>query len=223
MALLQLWILRLPGNHPGTEAQLHKEINQREDQRKEMVFPNKQSLRSGPRAYTAVPLWWFSQSLVRGTAYETLLFRKVLRSNSHLCCLEIGSSVHRLAAAARSTWKHFKNISAVQFAQWSHRINHKISTLAESVPQNVWLRHTLLVETRSDSCFLIKIKYYAKETFSEFQFTSNKILPALYSRKQTLGWGIKLELLVHARQTSYVPNVSFSNMVITRKPLQSEV
>ena len=107
--------------------------------------------------------------------------------------------------------------------QWSHRINHKISTLAESVPQNVWLRHTLLVETRSDSCFLIKIKYYAKETFSEFQFTSNKILPALYSRKQTLGWGIKLELLVHARQTSYVPNVSFSNMVITRKPLQSEV
>ena len=44
------------------------------------------------------------------------LFRKVLWSNSHLCCLEISSSVHRLAAAARSTCKHFTDTPAVQFS-----------------------------------------------------------------------------------------------------------
>jgi hypothetical protein len=31
------------------------------------------------------------------------LFRKVLWSDSHLCCLEVGSSVHRSAAAAPNT------------------------------------------------------------------------------------------------------------------------
>lgn len=36
---------------------------------------------------------------------EEDLFRKVLWSKSHLCCLEIGSSVYRSAAAARSTLK----------------------------------------------------------------------------------------------------------------------
>ena len=45
------------------------------------------------------------------------MFRKVLWSNSHLCCLEIGSSVHRSAAAARSTHKHFMDTPAVQFSR----------------------------------------------------------------------------------------------------------
>jgi hypothetical protein len=46
---------------------------------------------------------------------EVDLFRKVLWSKSHLCCLEIGISVHRLAAAARPTHKHFMDIPTVQF------------------------------------------------------------------------------------------------------------
>ena len=45
------------------------------------------------------------------------LFRKVLWRNSCLCCLEICSSVHRLAAAARSTRKHFTDTPAVQFSR----------------------------------------------------------------------------------------------------------
>jgi hypothetical protein len=45
------------------------------------------------------------------------LFRKVLWSNSCLCCLEIGSSVHRSAAAAPSTHKHFTDTPAVQFSR----------------------------------------------------------------------------------------------------------
>jgi hypothetical protein len=45
------------------------------------------------------------------------LFRKVLWSNTYLCCLEIGSSVHRLAVAAQSTHKHFTDTSAVQFGR----------------------------------------------------------------------------------------------------------
>jgi hypothetical protein len=45
------------------------------------------------------------------------LFRKVLWSNSCLCCLEISSSVHRSAAAARSTHKHFTDTPAVQFSR----------------------------------------------------------------------------------------------------------
>jgi hypothetical protein len=50
---------------------------------------------------------------------EVELFRKVLWSNSCLCCLEIGSLVHRLAAAAQSICKHFIEISAVQFGRVS--------------------------------------------------------------------------------------------------------
>ena len=42
------------------------------------------------------------------------LFRKVLWSNSSLCCLEIGSSVYRLTAAAPSTCKHLMEISGQQ-------------------------------------------------------------------------------------------------------------
>jgi hypothetical protein len=45
------------------------------------------------------------------------LFRKVLWSNSHLCYLEIVSSVHSLAAAAQSTGKHFMDTPAVQFGR----------------------------------------------------------------------------------------------------------
>ena len=45
------------------------------------------------------------------------LIRKVLWSNSLLCCLEIGSSVHRLAVAARSIHKHLTDTPAVQFSR----------------------------------------------------------------------------------------------------------
>jgi hypothetical protein len=44
------------------------------------------------------------------------LFRKVLWSNSHLCCQEIGCSVHRSAAAA-ATHKHFTAISVIWFGR----------------------------------------------------------------------------------------------------------
>lgn len=46
---------------------------------------------------------------------EVDLVRKVLWSNSCLCCLETGSSVHRSAVAAWSTGKHFTDKPAVQF------------------------------------------------------------------------------------------------------------
>jgi hypothetical protein len=45
---------------------------------------------------------------------EVALFRKVLWSDFHLCYLEISSSVHKLAAAAQSTRKHFMGTPAVQ-------------------------------------------------------------------------------------------------------------
>jgi hypothetical protein len=48
---------------------------------------------------------------------EVDLFRMVLWSNSHLYCLEISSSVHRLTVAARSTHKHFSDTLAVQFGR----------------------------------------------------------------------------------------------------------
>ena len=43
------------------------------------------------------------------------LFRKVLWSNFHLCCLEIGSLLHRLVVAAQSTHRHLTDTPAVQF------------------------------------------------------------------------------------------------------------
>jgi hypothetical protein len=48
---------------------------------------------------------------------EVNLFRKVLWSNSRLCCLEIGSSVHRSAVAAPSYCRHFTDTAAVQFSR----------------------------------------------------------------------------------------------------------
>lgn len=45
------------------------------------------------------------------------LFRKVIWSNSHLYCLETGSSILRSTAAAWSTHKYFKDISAVQLGR----------------------------------------------------------------------------------------------------------
>jgi hypothetical protein len=46
-----------------------------------------------------------------GVRQGVVLFRKVLWSNSHLCCLEIGSSVHRTSMAAldllaNTSWIH---------------------------------------------------------------------------------------------------------------------
>lgn len=45
------------------------------------------------------------------------LFRKVLWSNSHLCYLEIGSSVHRLGGSGRSTHKHLMGTPTVQLGR----------------------------------------------------------------------------------------------------------
>jgi len=45
------------------------------------------------------------------------LFREVLWSNAHLCCLEIGSSVHSSEAAARSTHKHIHGVGAANKSQ----------------------------------------------------------------------------------------------------------
>ena len=59
------------------------------------------------------------------------LFRKVLWSHSHLCCLEISSLVHRSTLTAQSTCKHFTDLPAVQFSrvgiantnqQWWHNL-----------------------------------------------------------------------------------------------------
>ena len=69
------------------------------------------------------------------------LFRKVLWSNSHLCCLEISSSVHRSAVAARSTHKHFTDTPAVQFSRiWISNMNqqrwHYLAETARPQPQH---------------------------------------------------------------------------------------
>jgi hypothetical protein len=63
------------------------------------------------------------------------LFRKVLWSNSRLCCLEIGSSVHRSAAAARSTQRLLTDTPAVQFGSMGiANTNH----LAETARPQPW-------------------------------------------------------------------------------------
>ena len=48
---------------------------------------------------------------------EVDLFRKVLWSNSYLCCLGISSSVYRLAMADGSIHKHFMDTPAVQLGR----------------------------------------------------------------------------------------------------------
>ena len=49
---------------------------------------------------------------------EVDLFRKVLWSNSHLCCLEISSSVRRLAGKSGSIHsQHFTDTPAVHFSR----------------------------------------------------------------------------------------------------------
>ena len=48
---------------------------------------------------------------------EVDLLRKVLWSNSHLCCLEISSLVYKLIVAAPSICKHFTDIVVVQFSR----------------------------------------------------------------------------------------------------------
>ena len=67
-----------------------------------------------------------SPEVVQKKGYrEVGLFRNVPWRNSHLCFLEIGSSVHRLAAATQSTCKHFTDTPAIQFGRvqletWSY-------------------------------------------------------------------------------------------------------
>jgi hypothetical protein len=60
------------------------------------------------------------------TYREMDLFRKVLSSNSLLHHLEIGSLVHRVAAAVQSTHKHSMDIPAVQFGRvWIPNTNQQ--------------------------------------------------------------------------------------------------
>ena len=70
------------------------------------------------------------------------LFRKVLWSNSHLCCLEISSSVHRPMATAQSTQKHFTDTPAVQFSRiWISNMNQqRWHYLAETARPQPWLK-----------------------------------------------------------------------------------
>ena len=61
-----------------------------------------------------------SPPLTRGSRKERIpgkgtCVERVLWSNSHLCCLEISSSIHRSAAAAQSTSKQFTDTPAIQF------------------------------------------------------------------------------------------------------------
>ena len=73
--------------------------------------------------------WWFLNALTSLLAHhppavvgekgykELDLFRKVLWSTSHLCYLEISSSVYRLAVAAWPTHKHFTDTPVVQLGR----------------------------------------------------------------------------------------------------------
>jgi hypothetical protein len=61
---------------------------------------------------------FFSPSSFRGSGKERICgkwtcLERVLWSKSYLCCLEIGSLVHRLAVAAPSTSEHFMDAPAV--------------------------------------------------------------------------------------------------------------
>jgi hypothetical protein len=64
----------------------------------------------------------------------------VLQSNSHLCRLETGSSVHRPARAARSTCQHFTDTPAVQFCRVgiANRNEQRWHYLAESARPQPW-------------------------------------------------------------------------------------
>lgn len=59
------------------------------------------------------------------------LFRKVFWEQLCQCCLEIGSSVHRLAAAAQSTCKRLMEILGQQ-QQWHHLIKQPGLSLGSS-------------------------------------------------------------------------------------------
>ena len=64
-----------------------------------------------------------SPEVVQKKGYrEVGLFRNVPWRNSHLCFLEIGSSVHRLAAAAQSTWPG--SYSKASTSVWVSRSDH---------------------------------------------------------------------------------------------------
>jgi hypothetical protein len=66
---------------------------------------------------TVLKYFTHQRKLKRNDKGEMDLFRKVLWSNSHLCCVEICSSVHRSTAAAQFTHKHFTDKPAVQFGR----------------------------------------------------------------------------------------------------------
>jgi hypothetical protein len=53
---------------------------------------------------------------------------------SHLCCLEIGSSVHRLAVAARSICKHFMETLRVGIANTDQQWWHYLAETARPQP-----------------------------------------------------------------------------------------
>ena len=71
------------------------------------------------------------------------LFRKVLWGTFCLCCLEIGSLVYRLVAAAASqfTHKHFMDTPAVQFGRVRIANTQQLwHYLAETARPQPWLK-----------------------------------------------------------------------------------
>jgi hypothetical protein len=66
----------------------------------------------------------------------------VLWSNSHLCCLEICISVHRLAVAYKSSSKHFSDTPAIQFdkVRIANMYQQQWYDLAETAMFQPWLK-----------------------------------------------------------------------------------
>ena len=91
---------------------------------------------------------------------EVFLFRKVLGSNSHVSCLDIGSSIHRSAVAAPSYCRHFTDTAAVQFSrvriattnqqQW-----HDLAETARPQPQSKSVGGTRKNTRRSSASFTV--------------------------------------------------------------------
>jgi hypothetical protein len=96
------------------------------------------------------------------------LFRKVLWSNSHQCCLEIGSVVHMLAA--QSTCKHLRDTPAVQFCrvrlanrnqqQWCEAAGGTAGTLEVKMRDPQALHSLLYKQAKLSLSLLVKSYLY---------------------------------------------------------------
>ena len=135
------------------------------------------------------------------------LFRKVLCSKFHLCCLEISGSVHRLVAAARSTGKHFTDTSAAEFGrvgitntnqQWWHYLA-KAASLSLSPSQQEGPGEVL-------SCASLSKVKISEDATSIAQ----------------LAWPPPHPITVESLQTPHVLEVSCLSMSVCLKQLESE-